>query len=359
MIIYMPVLMGYREHRIPERSSLRAPPPPKRFEAPQPEYLKPKRVTRVTINRSQLRSAIAMIILVIFFIIIIYIATTQYTSPPYKRVMKENINMYSFKFSVPDVLSQEVPVSIDVRASSPVELYIVKEKNFDKDMSIIELRNLSIKSYSDLSSHFIYNDELEPGQYFIVSYLRFEENQEISLTIKMTRYFLMPVLWLISLIFILLITLCVVRIFLLQRKKSILRKAAYAPQVQGTDHDYYAERYDYQSAHHDYYDDGSGYHQDYVYPPTPRHYRAPPSRGRTYGSTATQQPQRPRYYSIPQEPPRAPVKSAPRPVTVPCKCSEIIIVNDASRPLRIQCPRCGRRGVLESAGEKHEEDIFY
>jgi len=355
----MPVLMGYQEHRISERTSLRAPPPPKRLEAPQPEYLKPKPVTRATINKSQLRSAIAMIILVIFFIIIIYIATTQYTSSPYKRIMKENTNMYSFKFSVPDVLSQDVPVSIDVKTSTPVELYIIKEKNFDEDMSIIELRNLSIKSYSDRSSHFIYKDELEPGQYFIVSYLRFEENQDISLTIKMTRYFLMPVLWLISLIFILLITLCVIRIFLLQRKKSILRRAAYEPQVQGSDHEYYAESYNYQSADHDYYDDPYGYHSDYAYPPKPRHYRAPPPRERAYGSSATHQPQRPRYHSIPQEPHRAPAKSAPRPVTVPCNCGEIIIVNDATRPLRIQCLRCGRRGVLESAGERHEEDIFY
>lgn len=350
--------MGYQEHKIPERTSLRAPPPPKRLEAPQPEYLKRKPVTRTTINKSQLRSAIAMIILVIFFIIIIYIATTQYTSPPYKRTMEENTNMYSFKFSVPDVLSQDVPVSIDVKTSSPVELYIIKDKNFNMDMPIIELRNLSIKGYSDRSSHFNYKDELEPGQYIIVSYLRFEENQDISLTITMTRYFLMPVLWLISLIFVLLITLCVIRILLLQRKKSNLRKATYEPPVHGSDHEYYAESYDPQSAHHDYYDDSHGYHSDYAYPPKPRHYRAP-SRQRAHERPVTYQSQRPRYHSMPREQYSAPSKGLPRAVTVPCKCGEIIIVNDSTRPLRIHCPRCGRRGILESPGEKHEEDIFY
>jgi hypothetical protein len=45
--------------------------------------------------------------------------------------------------------------------------------------------------------------------------------------------------------------------------------------------------------------------------------------------------------------------------TVPCKCGEIILISDPTRPLRIKCPRCGRRGILEGKKATPEDEIFY
>ena len=39
-------------------------------------------------------------------------------------------------------------------------------------------------------------------------------------------------------------------------------------------------------------------------------------------------------------------KEKPKPVAVPCKCGHKIIVRTSKRPVEIECPKCGRKGVL-------------
>jgi uncharacterized membrane protein len=371
--------MAYHEHahddrdrdRIPQKHSLRAPPPPRALDIPQPEYTKPKRSSRKSINKSQIRAAVAMIILVIFFVIIV-IAAMILHSESYDRTMDKDVNPYQFTFTVPDLASQKVPVVIEVDASNEIYFFIIDGEDFDENLNFTELSTLAKNRNIGPTDQFSYEADFEPGEYSVVAYKRFDVESEINLGFTLTRYILMPFLWLISLIFILLIVLCIVRIALLQRKKSKVHDDGPEAPEYGYD-DHYP-----QGGHGQEHFDRDGrhsYNQDYDHPPQgnprapPRH--APPSHARDTGGYSQQTtdysyesgppPTSPRPPHRPQRPThsRDRAQGQPDPTTIPCKCGEVIVINDPSRPLHIQCPRCGRRGILEGKREEADGEIFY
>ena len=101
--------MAQQDRRIPARPPATAPPPPRRLEAPQPEYLKPKTkprkpVTRESIRKSQTRAIVIMIVLLAIFFIIFYAATVPITQE-FPHMMDENTEYYTFEFTIPDLLN--------------------------------------------------------------------------------------------------------------------------------------------------------------------------------------------------------------------------------------------------------------
>lgn len=371
--------MAQQDYRIPSRPGPTAPPPPRAFEQSRPGQQKPvrKRITRKSIKKSQYRSIIIMIVLLVIFFIISYLATILVTNEA-RHSMDKDTNEYSLKFNIPDIMSQKVPVKIDVDASSAVEFYILSSEDYKDGMGIVEIRNSSINNNNKKTTNFYYEDELEKGQYYIVSYID-TNNEDITLDYKITKYILMPVLWLISLIFILLIVLCIVWLFLLEKKKKMIppHDQQHSDNNQGRPDGYYQPEQAYNDPNDDWsaQTQESGY-ADSGYDSMPAGQVRPPySRSR-----ATHGPR-----PIPSEPPpspRAPRRRQPRApgtyiefnayssptppqkggastITVPCKCGEIIMITDPTRPLQIMCPRCGRRGVLEGKTRSVDDQIFY
>jgi hypothetical protein len=248
----------------------------------------------------------------------------------------------------------------------------------------------------------VYEDALEKGEYVIVSYSK-NNDADVDINYKITRLVLMPILWLISIIFIIIILLCIVRIFLLEKKK---RELAIQPQYY---QDYAQPSRDYgsdQRPYDDYYDGAEAAHYgrsdqpseaDYGYarrgdarprppgshpetaadsPPSMRRDRAyydssPPPQGpgprpparRNVGDQYEYADQGQQEYSgVRGNPPdrsTRPASTTQTPVTVPCKCGEFIEVYDSTRPIRIQCKRCGRRGTLEAKKSSEDDKIFY
>jgi hypothetical protein len=203
----------------------------------------------------------------------------------------------------------------------------------------------------------------------------------------------MPFIGLISLIFIVPIIIALIWIFVLQRKK------ADAPEDYVQHYDYHDDKhFDNTGYGQDYYDDGysqnqamkqphsrsdaaqhgsyDGYNDYYHHAEVDRY---PPRRSQSHlgpqqHAPPPRPPRPPEHAPIEdwQQRQRAPPRARPRPqhetyqdtveekaTTVPCKCGEIIIVTDSTRPLRIKCPRCGRRGILEGKQKAPEDDIFY
>ncbi len=353
--------MAYQEQQIPEKPSPRAPPPPRQFESPPPNRKKE------SINKSQIKIAIIMVILLIFFIIILYLSFILH-SQSYNRTMDQDVGVFSFEFNVPDLLSEDIPVRIEIESSDGLEFYVLDDKEYIEDLTRDQLHNLSINKNTGKTDHFVYEDDFAPGKYVIVSYQPIDQDKDISLTYTLTRYFLMPFLWLISLIFILLFLVCIIRIFLLQRKKSTIKLQVYHEPDYRDEGRYYPsdrgsheppEPYDYDSGYSraDY---GGQPSHHYQRPPPPQqpHYRQPmppptqpyhPPRGVPY---------RQRHGPLPHGSPQR-RHPGPQPTTVPCKCGEIIVIRDPTRPLHIECPRCGRHGLLEGKKKSPDDEIFY
>jgi hypothetical protein len=287
----------------------------------------------------------------------------------YTETHHKDVNMHSFEFTVPDVMGNNMPVFLEVEATEGVEIYVLNKDDYNDALEIDDIRNLSINKNSGKITRYSYTDNFEPGNYIIISYLRFDTDKDISITYNITRFVLLPVLWLISLIFIILILICLLRIFLLRRKKSQLYAEHQARRNQSMRDEYYAgDQGDY-----DYYDDGQGYdyppqpgYSDYGSDaPPPRQRPGPPRRPPPPQQRRRRPPPGPRgdgYYQqdsgyVP--PSRSSQGPGPKPVTIPCKCGEVIVVSDPTRPLQIQCQRCGRRGILEAADKSPHDDIFY
>jgi hypothetical protein len=367
--------MAQQDYRIPSRPGPTAPPPPRAFEQSQPGQHKPirKQITRKSINKSQYRTIVIMVVLLVFFFIISYLATIIYSKED-SGTLEEGTSQYFYKFKIPDVLSQDVPVQIEVNANEPVEFYLLSDKDFNEDMDIVEIRNESINNDGIIKAkQFIYEDDLEQGRYVIVSYLR-NNNNDIELDYSITRLIIMPVLWLISLIFILLIVLCIVWIFLLEKKKKMI-----PPHDQ--QHSNYSRGrpdgiYQPEQAYNEPNNYWSAHPQESSYDSMPAVQARPPhSRSRAAhgpGPIPSEPPPPPRTPRRRQ--PRAPgtytdfdAYSSPAPlqkggsstITVPCKCGELIMITDPTRPLQIMCPRCGRRGVLEGKKRSVDDEIFY
>ena len=359
--------------RIPAKPSPRSPPPPRALEQPQPVHTKHKLMTRKAINKSQLRTAVVMIVLVIILTIIIIVASMPY-GDPYDRTMERDVSVYSFEFNVPDILSQDMPISIDVTSSDQLEFYLLKEERYFDDINISELKTYSLNRDHTKTTNFIYEADLEPGRYVVVAYQQFDKDHDILLTYDINWYLPIFIIWIVCLIFILLFVVCIVRIGLLQRKKSKVHEEAYPPSA----HDYdYAHPggtgttsgYDHHDPH-TYGERATG--STSGYPPPSAPHQQPPQQPRprsTYDAPPRPRPPRrtpqappPMQYSRTQDqPPPAPreYQENQEPVTVPCKCGELIVITDTLRPLRIQCPRCGRRGILEGKKKEPEDDIFY
>ena len=397
--------MAQQDRRIPARPPATAPPPPRRLEAPQPEYLKPKTkprkpVTRESIRKSQTRAIVIMIVLLAIFFIIFYAATVPITQE-FPHMMDENTEYYTFEFTIPDLLNldQNINTKIEVSASDDVGFYILNKEDYTEGMTIIQLDNGSINKNHRKTSDFTYEDQLEPGKYIVVAYLA-NNNQDISLDYTISRYVIMPFLGLVSLIFIILILICILRIFLLEKKKKdLLIQSRAGP-------DYAQPGYGAGPDHDPYYGQTNDY-EHYDGPAASRHSRPPPSHASNidYEISAPKRaaaydarheghfipeiandpdrpqpqgqggpgPRPPRPRAPRQPPPGGPREPAsypgtadpasgpptPGPVTVPCKCGEIIRITDTTRPLQIRCTRCGRRGILEGDGRSPEDDIFY
>ena len=281
--------------------------------------------------------------------------------------MKKDENLHWFRYSVPDILSENIPVSIDIKSSDSLEFYILHEEDFHEDISIVELRNISINTNIKKTNHFKYEDEFEPGKYIIVSYLRFETDHDIAIKFTLVRYIFMPILWLISLIFIILILICIVRIILLNKKKPTHQAEGYQQSDhRGRDSTYpYMQDYNRGSDPHTYDSGyshaGGGNLQPHQPPPRYAPYSQPPRQPQsTY--PPPRQPRgsyRSRHTQHMREPYGSPQPQPYKPVTLPCKCGEVIVINDPTRPLHIKCPRCGRHGVLEGTKKAPEDDIFY
>jgi uncharacterized membrane protein len=319
-------------------------------------HTKPKLSTREQLYKSQIKASVLMIILVVLLVIIIYFVASP-ISNEYPRTMNQDVNMYAFEFNVPDILSEKMPISLEITSSDELEFYVLHEEDYSRDMTIVELRNYSINEDNRKTKHLIYDEELEPGKYVVVSYLQFETNNDIALTYTLDRYVPVLVIWLICLIFVLLFVICIVRIGLLQRKKSKLRRE----QMRQPE---YAEPYRDRPEQFGYYDDpgpppyGTGPVRP---PPGPPPNYPPDPRGAPSGPPRP--PQRSRRgpgpgYGPGPEPGPVPSESI-KPSTIPCRCGEMIVVTDSLRPLRIQCPRCGRRGILEEKKGVPEDGIFY
>ncbi len=351
--------------RIPERPSPRSPPPPRAFEPPPPprQKKKSKQVTRESLNKSQIRAAVAMIILVILLVIIIFIATSP-ISNTYNRTMARDVDTYTFEFNIPDIMSQDMPVTLDITSSENLEFYLLEEENYHTDIEITELRNFSINTNHRKTSEFYYEAELQPGKYVVVAYQQMEKELDTSLKFTINRYVPILIIWIICLIFILLFVLCIVRIALLQRRKSILRLRA--PPARSWDP--YAYGHEHVEGG---YNDGRGHYPHGSEAPVSRpgqmsrgyprggsvenRYEPPPGPIRPEGPEAYSQA--PGRRPPPQHGP--PSQENIKPVTIPCKCGEVIVINETLRPMRIQCPRCGRRGILEGKERSPEDDIFY
>ena len=418
MINYMRTVMAYQERRIPSRPSPRAPPPPRSLPTPQPEYTKPRRriKTKEDLKRSQVRTVIVMIFFFVLLVVAIYLSTVL-ISNEVTMDMEKGVTQHDFEFNVQNIMSQDMPVEIEVEASEPVEFYILEKNDYELDMDIVKLRNASINRNFHDTTRFEYKGELEPGTYKIVSYLRFEKEQDITLNYKITRFILMPILWLITLLLMIPVIICIAWIFVLQKRKAHAPLRGYDP-----------ASYDHPDRGRDYYDGGDGYGQpepheghydrygadydmrhsqgqeaahprarhppeyydhehdhDYAYEHDraqggvpgepmarpPRQHSGRPQ-GAQYARHGLDEPLETPHHAPPPRrapPPRenahtqapAPVHTAPapEPVIVPCKCGEAITVTDETRPLRIKCPRCGRRGILEGKPQSPEDDIFY
>jgi DNA-directed RNA polymerase subunit RPC12/RpoP len=338
----------------------------------------------------------------IFYIACIYLALTQYTRESSYN-MGSNLDQYEQSFNVPNLMDQNIPVRVEVSTSNEVEILVLNRADYNENLDILDLRTLSISGSKGKSTSFVFTKDLAPGEYSIVTYAE-DNDREINHDYKITTYYLMPFLGLISLLFIVPIIIALVWIFVLQRKKSD------APE----DHDQYHEHYGRSDPYHhnDQNYDYRGYAQDYTddgYGPEPPR-SPPPARSDThydadyhndgyqdhhepYPSRRAGAHLHPQQHAPPPRPPRPPRKPTPPPVedwrgsqqgsrapppqrpkprqdypedtpeekatTVPCKCGEIIVITDPTRPLRIRCPRCGRRGILEGKLKAPEEDIFY
>ncbi len=356
MIIHISDTMAYQgpheRDRIPERTSPRSPPPPRALEPPQPTHTKPKLATREQLYKSQIKASVAMIILVILLVIIIYFVTSP-ISNEYPRTMNQDVAMYSFEFNVPDILSEKMPISLEITSSDELEFYILHEEDYSRDITIVDLRNYSINDDNRKTAHLIYDAELDPGKYVVVSYLQFETDHNIALTYTLNRYVPVLVIWLVCLIFVLLFVICIVRIGLLQRKKSKLRREQILPPE-------YAEPYRDRPEQFGYNVDpgppsyGAGPIRP---PPGPPPDYPPDPRGAPSGPPRP--PQRSRRAPGPGYGPGPIPSESSKPTTIPCSCGEVIVVTDSLRPLRIQCPRCGRRGILEEKKGVPEDGIFY
>ena len=217
----MPNNMAYQEDQIPRKPSPRAPPPPRSIQPPMPERHKTKQIDPALIKKSLMRTLVALIIIVIFFIIILIASTTLYAFS-YNETHYKDVNYHAFGFTVPEVMSQKVPVFVEVEAHEGVEVFLLNDEDYDENLEIGDIRNLSLNEPSGKITRYSFAEELEPGEYKLVTYLRFGSDDDVHITYNITRFVLMPILWLISLIFIILIVLCVVRIFVLRGKKSRL-----------------------------------------------------------------------------------------------------------------------------------------
>lgn len=400
----MSEVMAYQERNIPRRPSPSAPPPPRSLPAQPPEHLipkKPKRkqITKESLKKSQIITITILITLLVILFTFFYLSTILLTNEDSKR-MNEDINMFWYDFNVPDILSQKIPVTIDVESSEPVDFYLLSNDDFDPDMSINKIYNLSISKDINERTHFSYEGELEPGQYVVVSYLRVN-NDDITLDYKISRFVLIPFFWIFSLIFIVLISLCIVRILLLQKKSVKLFRYSEErydydsdPRQQPKELDYYDARdhpesvgthesgYDHpldapdQSVHGQPYGARYARHSDPSPPPSrmprpPRSSRPSqppyppqqPTEPRPRDPQRTQRepyppPEHPRTYE-PHMPQKPPEDRGFEPVTVPCKCGEVIVIKDPARPIHIRCPRCGRKGILEAKRSSPDDKIFY
>jgi hypothetical protein len=359
-----------------------------------------KQKTRKQLKRSQIKMVVFVIIMFIFYIICIYLALTLYTRES-SYDMGRNLDQYEQSFNVPNLMDQNIPVRVEVTTSNEVEILVLNKDDYNENLDIIELRTLALSESRGKATSFIFTKDLGPGEYSIVSYAE-DNDLEIGHDYKITTYYLMPFLGLISLLFIVPIILALVWIFVLQRRKVD------APIDDPAHYDYHDEA---QSYHHDdrhyqnrgyaqdYYDDGyaggrprshhsarpdahyedsyegyDGYHDyDQNYPPRRQasqlgpHQHAPPPRPPKPARQRAPPPIED-WGQKPRAPPRPRPKPQPEPradideemaTTVPCKCGEIIIVADSTRPLRIKCPRCGRRGILEGKQKAPDDEIFY
>ncbi len=378
--------MEQYDRRIPHRPGPSAPPPPRSLPAQQPEHLRPKtkQNTPESIKRSQVKTVVLTIVLIVMLLIIVYLATTLITNEDPGSI-DENASQHDYWFTVPDIMSEEVPVKLDVTASDPVEFYLLSEDDFEKDMEVAELRAKAINNNHDQNTKFSFDGELDAGKYVIVSKLKFDEDHEsILLKYKISRYVIMPILWIVVLLFIIPISICIVWIVVLQQKKSTLSprvpRGYERPQYDRPPHARPGPgHYDNEGRHYDDYarprpPESEGYdrghdrhgnghppmphpqehydrHEDYAHdrPHHPHHGEPDRPRGHDRGTEAYGPERHPR-----EEPPQE-----PKNLTIPCKCGEVIVISDDTRPLRIKCPRCGRRGILEAKTTSPEDEIFY
>jgi methionine-rich copper-binding protein CopC len=362
------------------------PPPPQYSRDDQKSKRKPK--TKEQLRRSQIKASALMIIFLILLFIIAYLSTVLITNEA-SGIIEKNSEKYPFTFEVQDIMSQEIPTRIEIEASESVEINILTEENYRESLSVVELRNLSINKNHGQKTQFVFEKYLKPGDYVIIAFKRDNAN-DITLEYKISRFFLLPFLWLISLLFLIPIITCLVWILLLQSKKGAARSAEYDqrgrdnvgrqhPEDQGYYENHAYHEYDpYSKGDKDYVQ----YSQKPLQPPhdnaySESHYprQAAPSPGYDRQSES-------RHYANHSPPPERPLRQEPPPqrpeartiarglpepdtayesgtTTVPCKCGEVIVISDSTRPLRIKCPRCGRRGILEGKSVSPEDEIFY
>lgn len=371
-----------RDHRIPTRPSPGAPPPPRPFTPPPPPHYekqkpKPKKQkTKEQLKKSQIKTAVVLVFFLVLLIIIAYLSTVLVTNEATGE-MEKNSDKFPYEFKIHNVMSQDIPTRIEVKASKPVEFYVLSGEKYNDSLKINEIRSLALNRNSQETTDFVFEDYLSPGDYVIISYKSDNEN-DISIDYKFHRFFLMPFLWLISLIFAIPIILCVVWIVLLQSRKASALSEGYQDIDYDRGHGHYPPSYEhYDSAdvhrHQKYHDEHNSHYHD---EPTPSRYphedysrprpgpRAPPPPPQTHDEYY----ERPQYQPVRQRPHEPPStqrmeyqkdKYESTTTTVPCKCGEIIVITDLTRPLRIKCPRCGRRGILEGKEASPEEEIFY
>jgi hypothetical protein len=318
-----------------------------------------------------------MVLIVIFVILFIVIGILSVTlhEATYDGEIEKDRSEYGFEFSVQSA-TESLPVKMEVSASHKVDYFFVMTKeNYEiyKDEDDFETRMQNYEQNSEFSvqdtTRFTVEKDLPVDDYIIVSAAQ-ERTYSVSVEYKLTRYYIQPLLLYLLLIFLIIWIIIGIRIYKLSQQKKDLEfeEDQYAPSYQQGYYDSY--RPPPQQPQHP---------QTYYQQPPPRQptLQAPPQ-GRVYDSE--DDPNQSSVYSGPtpldnRPPPRPPRRRRPpppgsssnpgesyKPLVITCKCGGAIRVDSPKRPVEIQCPKCGRKGVVEAvddARSAESEEIHY
>jgi hypothetical protein len=349
-------------------------PPQQPRPAPPPSPGEPTDFDRQMVKLDRkIRNSMVLIVVFVIFFIIIGIASVTLHEASYDGTVEEDRSEYGFEFSVQSVTGS-LPVKMEVTASHKVDYFFVMTKDeyeIYKDEDEFETRMTNYEQNSEYSvqdtSKFTLDKDLPVDDYVIVTASQ-ERSYSVSVEYKITRYYIQPLLIFILLIFVIIWIVIAIRIYKLQQKKQDLefQEDQFGPGYQQGYYDSYGQPYQPQAA-----PPQQTYYQQQ---PPPQHSLQAPPQGRVYGSQGN--PDQPRVLSGPTpmdtRPPRPPRRRRPppppppgaksnpgnnyEPLVVTCKCGGSIPVNSPERPVEIQCPKCGRKGVVEAANEDGQSD---